>query len=106
MLYVLDIVLGVLGVSKHFLISLKEPLIKGQRCVILADGFYEWMRQEKDKQPFFIYFPQTQGLGEKKTEVQDDLMTSAGNEKNSETMCPPKASPDLREVCFGFSIAL
>uniref|UniRef100_A0A4W5PJZ5 Abasic site processing protein HMCES n=1 Tax=Hucho hucho TaxID=62062 RepID=A0A4W5PJZ5_9TELE len=41
--------------------SYKDPLLKGQRCVILADGFYEWRRQEKDKQPFFIYFPQTQG---------------------------------------------
>lgn len=34
--------------------------MKGQRCVILADGFYEWRRQQKDKQPFFIYFPQSQ----------------------------------------------
>ncbi|XP_066527460.1 abasic site processing protein HMCES [Hoplias malabaricus] len=41
--------------------SYKDPLLKGQRCVILADGFYEWRRQEKDKQPFFIYFPQNQG---------------------------------------------
>ncbi|XP_071750765.1 abasic site processing protein HMCES [Centroberyx gerrardi] len=40
--------------------SYKDPLLKGQRCVILADGFYEWRRQENDKQPFFIYFPQTQ----------------------------------------------
>lgn len=38
--------------------SYKDPLLKGQRCVILADGFYEWRRQEKEKQPFFIYFPQ------------------------------------------------
>ncbi|TRY94237.1 hypothetical protein DNTS_021995 [Danionella cerebrum] len=41
--------------------SYKDPLLKGQRCVILADGFYEWRRQEKNKQPFFIYFPQSQG---------------------------------------------
>ncbi|KAI4889450.1 hypothetical protein NFI96_016645, partial [Prochilodus magdalenae] len=41
--------------------SYKDPLLKGQRCVILADGFYEWRRQEKGKQPFFIYFPQSQG---------------------------------------------
>ncbi|KAI7794783.1 abasic site processing protein HMCES isoform X2 [Triplophysa rosa] len=41
--------------------SYKDPLLKGQRCVILADGFYEWRRQEKEKQPFFIYFPQSQG---------------------------------------------
>lgn len=38
----------------------QDPLLKGQRCVILADGFYEWRRQQKDKQPFFIYFPQSQ----------------------------------------------
>ncbi|MCI4389979.1 hypothetical protein PGIGA_G00117370 [Pangasianodon gigas] len=41
--------------------SYKEPLLKGQRCVILADGFYEWKRLQKEKQPFFIYFPQSQG---------------------------------------------
>ncbi|KAM8868040.1 abasic site processing protein HMCES [Synchiropus picturatus] len=38
--------------------SYKEPMMKGQRCVILADGFYEWRRRDKEKQPFFIYFPQ------------------------------------------------
>ncbi|KAK2874374.1 hypothetical protein Q8A67_021527 [Cirrhinus molitorella] len=41
--------------------SYKDPFLKGQRCVILADGFYEWRRTEKEKQPFFIYFPQSQG---------------------------------------------
>ncbi|XP_051528950.1 abasic site processing protein HMCES [Myxocyprinus asiaticus] len=41
--------------------SYKDPLLKGQRCVVLADGFYEWRRLEKEKQPFFIYFPQSQG---------------------------------------------
>lgn len=39
----------------------QDPFLKGQRCVILADGFYEWRRMEKEKQPFFIYFPQSQG---------------------------------------------
>lgn len=53
-------------------ISFQDPLLKGQRCVILADGFYEWRRQEKDKQPFFIYFPQTQGPAHVKTEEQDE----------------------------------
>ncbi|KAM9362240.1 abasic site processing protein HMCES [Symphorus nematophorus] len=66
--------------------SYKDPLLKGQRCVILADGFYEWRREEKIKQPFFIYFPQTQG----KTEDQGEPMTSAHNKKNSEAACPPE----------------
>ncbi|XP_061687678.1 abasic site processing protein HMCES isoform X1 [Syngnathoides biaculeatus] len=50
----------------------KEPLLKGQRCVILADGFYEWRRQEKEKQPFFIYFPQTQRSPEEKQDPAND----------------------------------
>ncbi|XP_035518481.1 abasic site processing protein HMCES [Morone saxatilis] len=62
--------------------SYKDPLIKGQRCVILADGFYEWRREEKGKQPFFIYFPQTQGP----SQDQDGSATSARNKENS--LCP------------------
>ncbi|XP_058229510.1 abasic site processing protein HMCES isoform X1 [Hemibagrus wyckioides] len=50
--------------------SYKDPLLKGQRCVILADGFYEWRRLQKDKQPFFIYFPQSQG--EKQNEIKKE----------------------------------
>lgn len=71
----------------------KDPLIKGQRCVILADGFYEWKKQEKTKQPFFIYFPQSEG----KTK-EDDPTSSASNEKNLEmASSPEEASPGLTE---------
>lgn len=83
-------------VSDHCFSS-KDPLLKGQRCVILADGFYEWKKQEKGKQPFFIYFPQTVG----KKESQSDPMTSALNKKNSET-----ASPDLVEASCWFIIVM
>lgn len=46
-------------------------MIKGQRCVILADGFYEWKKEGKDKQPFFIYFPQSQTASKEITKSQD-----------------------------------
>ncbi|TKS70985.1 Embryonic stem cell-specific 5-hydroxymethylcytosine-binding protein [Collichthys lucidus] len=79
--------------------SYKDPLKKGQRCVILADGFYEWKKQEKGKQPFFIYFPQTQGSSQEKTNLnQDEPTTPARKKKNSETGCPAEeASSDFKE---------
>lgn len=70
--------------------SYKDPLLKGQRCVILADGFYEWKKEEKSKQPYFIYFPQTQGPSQEKAENQDEATTSARNKENSKTVCPPE----------------
>lgn len=75
--------------------------MKGQRCVILADGFYEWKKQEKSKQPFFIYFPQTKAPRREKVGDQGDPVTSARNKENSE-----EAFPDLTEVHICFSIAI
>lgn len=39
--------------------SYKEPLMRGRRCVVLADGFFEWQKRDGEKQPYFIHFPQT-----------------------------------------------
>uniref|UniRef100_A0A3Q0SAF6 Abasic site processing protein HMCES n=1 Tax=Amphilophus citrinellus TaxID=61819 RepID=A0A3Q0SAF6_AMPCI len=56
--------------------SYKDPMLKGQRCVILADGFYEWQKVEKGKQPFFIYFPQTREPSQEPKKTEDDPATS------------------------------
>ncbi|KAL2299819.1 hypothetical protein Nmel_012669 [Mimus melanotis] len=64
--------------------SYKGALLKGKRCVVLADGFYEWQQQQSGgKQPYFIYFPQTKDAMEKEMEGDDEwkgwrLLTMAG----------------------------
>lgn len=45
----------------------KVPLQRGRRCVVLADGFFEWKRDQAKKQPYFIYFPDKQGIDEKES---------------------------------------
>lgn len=37
--------------------SYKIPLRKGQRCVLVVEGFYEWNTTSTGKQPYYIYFP-------------------------------------------------
>nr|CAB3253394.1 embryonic stem cell-specific 5-hydroxymethylcytosine-binding protein-like [Phallusia mammillata] len=37
--------------------SYKIPLQKGQRCVLVVEGFYEWHTSSAGKQPYYIYFP-------------------------------------------------
>ena len=32
-----------------------KRLIKLHRCIVVADGFYEWKRQNSSKYPFYIY---------------------------------------------------
>lgn len=61
----------------------KLPLEKGQRCVVLADGFFEWETSKDGKQPYFIYSPHTPEV------VKTDVKT----EPSSETK--PELKPDL-----------
>ncbi|XP_042310006.1 abasic site processing protein HMCES isoform X2 [Sceloporus undulatus] len=65
----------------------KGPLVKGKRCVVLADGYYEWQQRNGQKQPYFIYFPQNDQETFSKPDVKDEdedlkesrrLLTMAG----------------------------
>ncbi|XP_066473843.1 abasic site processing protein HMCES [Tiliqua scincoides] len=67
-------------------LSYKGPLVKGKRCVVLADGYYEWQQRNGQKQPYFIYFPQTDPETFSKPDVENEkedsknrrLLTMAG----------------------------
>lgn len=75
--------------------------MKGQRCVILADGFYEWQKQDEVKQPFFIYFPQTEGPSQDKTDEP------LGSRTTTDATCPGRTtSSDLTGVCLALPVAL
>ncbi|AEL27033.1 SOS response-associated peptidase [Cyclobacterium marinum] len=38
--------------------SFKPLLVNNKRCLVLADSFFEWKKQGKEKQPFRIYLPE------------------------------------------------
>ena len=39
--------------------SYQPSLKRGQRCIVLVDGFYEWQTTKPgNKQPYFVYSPQ------------------------------------------------
>ncbi|KFR13975.1 UPF0361 protein C3orf37, partial [Opisthocomus hoazin] len=68
--------------------SYKGALLKGKRCVVLADGFYEWQQcsggeEPGGPQPYFIYFPQTKDAEAEGKEEDEEwrgwrLLTMAG----------------------------
>ncbi|KFO69439.1 UPF0361 protein C3orf37, partial [Cuculus canorus] len=63
--------------------SYKGALLKGKRCVVLADGFYEWQQNSGGEQPYFIYFPQTKDAVDEGKEGDEEwkgwrLLTMAG----------------------------
>lgn len=93
---------GHLRPTSCFIVSLKDPMVKGQRCVILADGFYEWQKQDKVKQPFFIYFPQTEGPSQDKA---DGPAAALGGKKTSGATARTTSS-DSTGVRLAFPAAL
>ncbi|XP_077986563.1 abasic site processing protein HMCES-like [Glandiceps talaboti] len=58
----------------------KKPLERGRRCVILADGFFEWKKtKDGKKQPYFIYFPQDTKVWSESEQKPEDNYDSEGN---------------------------
>eukprot|EP00118_Oscarella_pearsei_P005187 m.23539 g.23539 ORF g.23539 m.23539 type:complete len:225 (+) comp28497_c0_seq1:81-755(+) len=83
----------------------RNPLRKGHRCVVLADGFFEWQKMEKGKkQPYFLYFKQKEeGRGCDELEekgITPRILTMAGI---FDCWMPPK-SADSQEPVYSYSI--
>jgi putative SOS response-associated peptidase YedK len=61
--------------------AFRGPLAK-RRCAIVADGYYEWQKQAKAKQPFWIHRPQDRlfafaGLWDTNRKASDQEVVSA-----------------------------
>ena len=41
----------------------EKPSFRRRRCLVLADGYYEWQRSGATKQPYFIAFDDGQPFG-------------------------------------------
>lgn len=58
-----------------------KAAFKRRRCLIIADGFYEWQRQEKQKQPYYFRLQNAQlfafaGLWEQWKSPDEDIINS------------------------------
>ncbi|PSB28884.1 SOS response-associated peptidase [Chlorogloea sp. CCALA 695] len=58
-----------------------KAAFKRRRCLIVADGFYEWQRQEKQKQPYYFRLQNSQlfafaGLWEQWKSPDEDIINS------------------------------
>lgn len=63
----------------------KHALMHSKRCVVICDGFYEWKTfDDKSKQPYLIYAPQT-------SEELSDQLGSLNEAKVSELLSEEKS---------------
>tara|TARA_Y100000591_G_C21722470_1_gene639518 strand:+ start:221 stop:847 length:627 start_codon:yes stop_codon:yes gene_type:complete len=64
-----------------------KKLIKDFRCVAVADGFYEWKREEKEKIPYYF-----------SREDKAPIFFAAIYEKDQFCLITEEASEDIREI--------
>ncbi|XP_078347006.1 abasic site processing protein HMCES-like isoform X2 [Oculina patagonica] len=74
--------------------SFKSPLEKGKRCVILAEGFFEWETLKGGKkQPYYIYFKKD---AKAKVKQEETSTQQGGNPQIKEEASPHE--PDVKSV--------
>jgi len=76
--------------------SFKSPLEKGKRCVVLAEGFFEWETLKGGKkQPYYIYFKKDSTV---EVKVEDTSVCEDGKSKVQET-----SQPDADDASSSYS---
>ena len=64
-----------------------KNLIQTSRCLVLADGYYEWKREEKNKVPYYF------------TKDDDEFMFLAGIHQNNQfCIITREATEEIREI--------
>ena len=64
-----------------------KNLIQTSRCLVLADGYYEWKREEKNKVPYYF------------TKEDDELMFFAGiHQKNQFCIITREATENVSQI--------
>jgi putative SOS response-associated peptidase YedK len=75
--------------------SFKNAFLK-RRCLILADGFYEWQKKEETKQPWYFRLPSCKPFGF--AGVWEAWKISEGQKYNSCTILTTIASESVKHV--------
>jgi putative SOS response-associated peptidase YedK len=69
---------------------------KRRRCLIVANGFYEWQHQEKKKQPFYIHLQDGQPFGF--ASLWEQWKSPSGEEIDSCTIVTTEANEFMRSL--------
>jgi putative SOS response-associated peptidase YedK len=76
--------------------SYRGPWQRGQRCILVASGFYEWQLRAHGKQPYFIHVADREHFGF--AGLWDRSFTPGGVAIESCTIITVPASPLLAEI--------
>ena len=85
--------------------SFKGPLERGQRCVVLAEGYYEWQTAKTGKkQPYFLQFKcESSGNCEEEEGKQEDIRQDRPLLKMA-ALYDKWYSPDSKEPLYTYTI--
>ena len=73
-----------------------QHLVPTQRCVVLADGYYEWKRSNSRAIPYYIYHPEKKMLP--MAGLWDIWKNISGENLFTYTVITTRANSDLKEI--------